>query len=45
MRYAAAVVAVDRGRPGEVRGILSGAPPWPVQSAFHTYHEELLARA
>ena len=45
MRYAAAIVAVDRGRPREVRGILSGAPTWPAQSAFHTYHDELLGRS
>jgi hypothetical protein len=44
MRYAAAIVAVDRGRPREVRGILSGAPAWPVESAFHEYHAELLGR-
>jgi hypothetical protein len=44
MRYAEAIVAVDRGRPREVRGILSGAPAWPVESAFHAYHAELLGR-
>jgi hypothetical protein len=45
MRYAEAVVAVDRGRAGDVPGILSGAPSWPAQSAFHEYHEELLGRS
>jgi hypothetical protein len=45
MRYASAVVAVDRGCAGEVPMLLAGAPPWPVESAFHTYHEELLGRA
>jgi hypothetical protein len=45
MRYAAAVVAVDRGRGREVRMLLSGAPEWPVQSAFHEYHTELIERA
>ena len=45
MRYAAAIVAVDRGRAGEVQALLSGAPEWPDQSAFHTYHDELLAQA
>jgi hypothetical protein len=45
MRYAAAVVAVDGGRASEVPALLSGAPAWPAESAFHTYHEELLARA
>ena len=45
MRYAAAIVAVDGGRAGEVQALLSGAPAWPNQSAFHTYHDELLAQA
>jgi hypothetical protein len=43
MRYAAAIVAVDGGRAGEVQALLSGAPVWPNESAFHTYHDELLA--
>ena len=45
MRYAAAIVAVDRGRAGDVQALLSGAPAWPDQSAFHAYHDELLAQA
>jgi hypothetical protein len=45
MRYAAAIVAIDRGRTGDVRALLSGAPAWPDQSAFHTYHSELLAQS
>jgi hypothetical protein len=45
MRYAQAVVAVDGGRAREVASLLSGAPAWPEQSAFHVYHEELLSRA
>jgi hypothetical protein len=45
MRYAEAVVAVDRGRAGEALALLAGAPTWPAESAFHAYHEELLARA
>ena len=45
MRYAAAIVAVDRGRAREVQALLSGAPAWPDESAFHTYHHELLAQA
>jgi hypothetical protein len=44
MRYAAAIVAVDRGRARDVRALLSGAPEWPDESAFHTYHSELLAQ-
>jgi hypothetical protein len=42
MRYAAAIVAVDLGRGGDVPALLSGAPEWPKESAFHTYHHELL---
>jgi hypothetical protein len=45
MRYAAAVVAVDRGRAAQVRALLAGAPAWPAQSAFHDYHTELIERA
>jgi hypothetical protein len=45
MRYAAAIVAVDRGRARDVQALLSGAPNWPNESAFQTYHSELLAQA
>jgi hypothetical protein len=45
MRYAQAIVALDRGTPAEVPSILAHAPPWPAESAFHEYHQELLARA
>ncbi len=45
MRYAAAIVAVDRGRLRDVAGLLSGAPAWPEESAFREYHDELLVRA
>ncbi|MGA7121860.1 MAG: hypothetical protein WBY94_17260 [Polyangiaceae bacterium] len=45
MRYAEAIVAVDRGRAGEVPSLLAGAPQWPAGSAFHSYHAELLAQA
>lgn len=45
MRYAEAIVALDCGRPRDVRSLLAGAPPWPEQSAFHQYHQELMARA
>jgi hypothetical protein len=43
MRYAAAVVAIDRGdKPGAHR-LLVGAPEWPKESAFRIFHEELTA--
>lgn len=45
MRYAAAVVAIDRGAASEARGLLRGAPEWPKESAFRAFHEELTARA
>jgi hypothetical protein len=45
MRYASAIVAVDKGRARQVAALLAGAPPWPIESAFHTYHEELLGRS
>lgn len=45
MRYAAAIVAVDRGRVRDVAGLLSDAPTWPEESAFREYHDELLAQA
>jgi hypothetical protein len=45
MRYAAAIVALDHGRPADVGFLLSGAPAWPSGSAFRAYHAELLARS
>jgi hypothetical protein len=45
MRYAKAIVAVDRGRPRDVPSLLAGAPQWPLESVFHGYHAELLAHA
>jgi hypothetical protein len=45
MRYAAAIVAVDHGQTREVPGLLAGAPEWPRESAFRTYHDELLSKS
>jgi hypothetical protein len=45
MRYAAAIVAIDGGRQARAASLLSGAPSWPEESAFHGYHLELLERA
>jgi hypothetical protein len=45
MRYAAAVVALDRGRAADVPSLIADAPPWPAESAFHEYHAELLQHA
>jgi hypothetical protein len=44
MRYAEAILAVEGGRADAARQLLSGAPAWPKQSAFHDYHEELIGR-
>jgi hypothetical protein len=45
MRYAAAIVAVDQGKPSVVKDLLEGAPSWPKESAFRAYHDELLSHA
>jgi len=45
LRYAAAVVCIDAGRRAEARELLSNAPSWPAESAFHAFHEELTAYA
>jgi hypothetical protein len=44
MRYAGAVVAIDRGRSQYARELLEGAPMWPKESAFRVFHEELAAK-
>lgn len=41
LRYAAAVVCVDRGMTDEARRLLTGAPIWPEESAFRAFHDEL----
>lgn len=43
MRYGAAVIAVDRGRMKEALELIAGAPPWPKESAFRAFHDELVA--
>jgi hypothetical protein len=44
MRYAAAIVEVDHGKPQQAAVLLAGAPTWPETSAFRLFHEELLAK-
>ena len=44
MRYAEAVIAIDTGSQKQARDLLSRAPPWPPESAFREYHDELLSR-
>jgi hypothetical protein len=43
MRYAGAVIAIDEGDKGGAERLLAGAPDWPRQSAFRTFHDELRA--
>lgn len=44
MRYASAVVAIDQGKRDDARALLVGAPEWPRESAFRSFHEELQAQ-
>lgn len=44
-RYAAAIIAVDRGDSRAAMSLIEGAPHWPAESAFHHFDEELRARA
>lgn len=41
LRYAAAVVAIDRGEPERVKLLLEGAPTWPEASAFRLFQAEI----
>lgn len=41
MRYAAAIAAVDAGLVDEARRLIEGAPRWPEESAFRSFHDEL----
>ncbi|MBK7578678.1 MAG: hypothetical protein IPI67_00605 [Myxococcales bacterium] len=45
LRYAAAVVCIDRGSKEEARRLLADAPEWPEDSAFRAFHAELSAYA
>ena len=44
MRYGEAIVAIDRGDPERAKSLISRAPPWPAQSAFASFHAELMGR-
>ena len=44
MRYARAIFLVDAGRQREARLLLADAPVWPEDSAFRSFHEELVAQ-
>jgi hypothetical protein len=43
MRYARAIFLIDAGRRAEARDLLQGAPAWPEESAFRSFHDELVA--
>lgn len=43
MRYARAVVLIDKGRRNEALELIASAPAWPNESAFSAFHEELTA--
>jgi hypothetical protein len=45
LRYAAAVVCIDHGEKSEARKLLAGAPTWPEDSSFTSFHAELAAHA
>jgi hypothetical protein len=41
MRYAAAIVAIDCGDKLKARELIDGAPAWPSESAFRSFHDEI----
>ncbi|MDB4941024.1 MAG: hypothetical protein JWP97_558 [Labilithrix sp.] len=45
MRYAQAVVLVDRGQKSDALALIASAPSWPQDSAFQAFHAELQATA
>lgn len=45
MRYARAIFLVDNGRRHEALELLASAPPWPAESAFRSFHDELVMTA
>ena len=43
MRYAAAVIRIERGERSKAEKLLEHAPNWPTESAFRSFHLELSA--
>jgi len=41
MRYAAAIVAIDRNELARARALIEDAPSWPEQSAFRSFQAEI----
>jgi hypothetical protein len=44
MRYGEAIVAIDQGHPELAKSLLARAPTWPEQSAFASFHAELMGK-
>ncbi len=44
MRYGEAIVAIDRGETALARRLIAEAPDWPAQSAFASFHAELMGK-
>jgi hypothetical protein len=44
MRYAEAIVAIDHGEQARARKLIQAAPEWPTQSAFASFHAELMGK-
>jgi hypothetical protein len=44
MRYGEAIVAIDHGNPALAKSLLRTAPAWPAQSAFASFHAELMGK-
>jgi hypothetical protein len=42
MRYGAAIVAIDAGDLTKARALIQGAPSWPEESAFRSFHHEIV---
>lgn len=45
MRYASAVIAIDRGDLRRAREIIAAAPKWPAESVFRAFHDEIANHA
>ncbi len=44
MRYAEAIIAIDHGQSERARRLIAEAPEWPAQSAFASFHAELMGK-
>jgi hypothetical protein len=44
MRYGGAIVAFDHGERARAKSLIASAPSWPAQSAFASFHAELMGK-